>query len=310
MGLFVRAICCTFAIMKRNALKFILFVMLSMVPALAVCQNATRLMEYPEVPDRLTKPNLRADYMIEHLWDNVDLEKTVIADRQAFADAFTDYLSMFAVADVPEVEKAVAKFVNRIQKNSSNLQLLQDALEVLVYDPRSQYCSDDVYQIFGAELAKCKAVDAQRRRVIEQRVSALKNSRKGATVGGLTLRSGDRQVPIEDLTSDCIILIVNVEGNFDTNFLKIRLGADLATQRLVENGAVSIVSVYDKSMSSRSGDEPNWYVAEVSNVDGLFDTRIVPAVYVLDKARKIVTKFPTDEQLLTIMARLANTMGV
>ena len=224
--MFVRAICCTFAIMKRNALKFILFVMLSMVPALAVCQNATRLMEYPEVPDRLTKPNLRADYMIEHLWDNVDLEKTAIADRQAFVDAFTDYLSMFAVADVPEVEKAVAKFVNRIQKNSSNLQLLQDALEVLVYDPRSQYCSDDVYQIFGAELAKCKAVDAQRRRVIEQRVSALKNSRKGATVGGLTLRSGDRQVSIEDLTSDCIILIVNVEGNFDTNFLKIRLGAD------------------------------------------------------------------------------------
>lgn len=310
MGLFVRAICCTFAIMKRNALKFILFVMLSMVPALAVCQNATRLMEYPEVPDRLTKPNLRADYMIEHLWDNVDLEKTAIADRQAFVDAFTDYLSMFAVADVPEVEKAVAKFVNRIQKNSSNLQLLQDALEVLVYDPRSQYCSDDVYQIFGVELAKCKAVDAQRRRVIEQRVSALKSSRKGATVGGLTLRSGDRQVSIEDLTSDCIILIVNVEGNFDTNFLKIRLGADLATQRLVENGAVSIISVYDKSMSSRSGDEPNWYVAEVSNVDGLFDTRIVPAVYVLDKARKIVTKFPTDEQLLTIMARLANTMGV
>lgn len=308
--MFVRAICCTFAIMKRNALKFILFVMLSMVPALAVCQNATRLMEYPEVPDRLTKPNLRADYMIEHLWDNVDLEKTAIADRQAFVDAFTDYLSMFAVADVPEVEKAVAKFVNRIQKNSSNLQLLQDALEVLVYDPRSQYCSDDVYQIFGAELAKCKAVDAQRRRVIEQRVSALKNSRKGATVGGLQLRSGDRQVAIEDLTSDCIILIVNVEGNFDTNFLKIRLGADLATQRLVENGAVSIISVYDKSMSSRSGDEPNWYVAEVSNVDGLFDTRVVPAVYVLDKARKIVTKFPTDEQLLTIMARLANTMGV
>ncbi len=190
------------------------------------------------------------------------------------------------------------------------MQLLQDALEVLVYDPRSQYCSDDVYQIFGAELAKCKAVDAQRRRVIEQRVSALKNSRKGATVGGLTLRSGDRQVSIEDLTSDCIILIVNVEGNFDTNFLKIRLGADLATQRLVENGAVSIISVYDKSMSSRSGDEPNWYVAEVSNVDGLCDTRVVPAVYVRDKARKIVTKFPTDEQLLTIMARLANTMGV
>ena len=267
-------------------------------------------MEYPEVPDKLTKPNLRADYMVEHLWDKVDLEKTAITDRQAFVDAFTDYLSMFAVADVPEVEKAVAKFVNRIQKNSSNLQLLLDALEVLVYDPRSQYCSDDVYQIFGAELEKCKNVDAQRRRVIGQRVSALKNSRKGATVGGLTLRSGDRQVEIEDLTSDCIIMIVNVEGNFDTNFLKIRLSADLATQRLVEKGAVSIISVYDKSMSSRSGDEPNWYVAEVSNVDAMFDTRVVPAVYVLDKARKIVTKFPTDEQLLTIMARLANAMGV
>lgn len=281
-----------------------------MVSALAVCQNATRLMEYPEVPDRLTKPNLRADYMVEHLWDKVDLEKTAITDRQAFVDAFTDYLSMFAVADVPEVEKAVAKFVNRIQKNSSNLQLLLDALEVLVYDPRSQYCSDDVYQIFGAELEKCKNVDAQRRRVIGQRVSALKNSRKGATVGGLTLRSGDRQVEIEDLSSDCIILIVNVEGNFDTNFLKIRLSADLATQRLVEKGAVSIISVYDKSMSSRSGDEPNWYVAEVSNVDAMFDTRVVPAVYVLDKARKIVTKFPSDEQLLTIMARLANAMGV
>ena len=152
--------------MKRNALKLTLFVILSLLPLLAMSQNATRLMESPEVPDKLTKPNLRADYMVEHLWDKVDLEKTAITDRQAFVDAFTDYLSMFAVADVPEVEKAVAKFVNRIQKNSSNLQLLLDALEVLVYDPRSQYCSDDVYQIFGAELEKCKNVDAQRRRVI------------------------------------------------------------------------------------------------------------------------------------------------
>ena len=114
---------------------------------------------------------------------------------------------------------------------------------------------------------------------------------------------------VEAYAKEMLALGIHTVDSFDihTQIVDLRRSLDAVAK---EHGAVSIISVYDKSMSSRSGDEPNWYVAEVSNVDAMFDTRVVPAVYVLDKARKIVTKFPTDEQLLTIMARLANAMDV
>ena len=100
------------------------------------------LFEYPSVPDKLTKPAMRANFMVEHLWDKCDLEKTAVTDLAAFHNTFTDYLSFFALADKAVVEKSIKKYVERVAKNPTNLNLTVGMLHSDVLNLRSQYCSD------------------------------------------------------------------------------------------------------------------------------------------------------------------------
>ena len=99
------------------------------------------LFEYPSVPDKLTKPAMRANFMVEHLWDKCDLKKTAVTDLAAFHNTFTDYLSFFALADKAVVEKSIKKYVERVAKNPTNLNLTVGMLHSDVLNLRSQYCS-------------------------------------------------------------------------------------------------------------------------------------------------------------------------
>ena len=117
------------------------------------------LFEYPSVPDKLTKPAMRANFMVEHLWDKCDLEKTAVTDLAAFHNTFTDYLSFFALADKAVVEKSIKKYVERVAKNPTNLNLTVGMLHSDVLNLRSQYCSDEVYTMFADNIAAAKKVD-------------------------------------------------------------------------------------------------------------------------------------------------------
>ena len=110
-------------------------------PAAEPAAPAT-LFEYPSVPTS-SPTAMRANFMVEHLWDKCDLEKTAVTDLAAFHNTFTDYLSFFALADKAVVEKSIKKYVERVAKNPTNLNLTVGMLHSDVLNLRSQYCSDE-----------------------------------------------------------------------------------------------------------------------------------------------------------------------
>ena len=98
---------------------------------------------------------------------------------------------------------------------------------------------------------------------------------------------------------------INIDGNFDTSLYKLRLNTDIATNTLINSGVVTIVSLYSDKTVKRDGDSENWYKAEVHDMEGKFDMRVVPCVYVLDKDKKIIAKSPGVEQVLEMMAQMS-----
>ena len=128
------------------------------------------------VPDKLTKPAMRANFMVEHLWDKCDLEKTAVTDLAAFHNTFTDYLSFFALADKAVVEKSIKKYVERVAKNPTNLNLTVGMLHSDVLNLRSQYCSDEVYTMFADNIAAAKKVDKALKAKLQAQAAVLANS--------------------------------------------------------------------------------------------------------------------------------------
>lgn len=279
--------------------------------ALPFAGNAAEpLFEYPQVPDQLTKVNMRSNFMINRLWDECKLDKEVITNIESFRETFTDFLSFFPLADVDEVDKAVKKFVDKVAKNEANLRTVAGFLDSEVYNPMSQFCSDDVYLIFARHLIDNKKVDDGLKNVLQENAAKINNSRINSVFGDMPVSKGGAGAALHSLQSQYTVLIFNVDGDFDTSIYKLRLSTDVVTGRLIKNGAVNVVSIYSNRTKDKSGDDALWYTAMVPDMERVYDLRLQPSVYLLGADKKIIAKSPAIEQVLSLMAQLGNSLGV
>lgn len=279
--------------------------------ALPFAGNAAEpLFEYPQVPDQLTKVNMRSNFMINRLWDECKLDKEEITNIESFRETFTDFLSFFPLADVDEVDKAVKKFVDKVAKNEANLRTVAGFLDSEVYNPMSQFCSDDVYLIFARHLIDNKKVDDGLKNVLQENAAKINNSRINSVFGDMPVSKSGAGAALHSLQSQYTVLIFNVDGDFDTSIYKLRLSTDVVTGRLIKNGAVNVVSIYSNRTKDKSGDDALWYTAMVPDMERVYDLRLQPSVYLLGADKKIIAKSPAIEQVLSLMAQLGNSLGV
>ncbi len=297
----------------KNLLTAVVLVALSTMTAVADEANApASLFEYPTVPDKLTKPEMRANYMVEHLWDKCDLEKTSITDLEAFHNAFTDYLSFFAVADKAVVEKSIKKYVDRVVKNPANLNLTVGLLQSEVYNMLSQYCSDEVYGFFVNDIVAAKKAPKELKERLQRNANVLTSSAIGAQVADFPLRqSASNAASLYGLNAETTLLFFNVPDNIDCKIWKVRLNASLSAGELIKIGNLKIVSVYsvdNSEMDNLLASEPEgWEVANLHDAADKFDQRIRPTVYVLDKDKKITAKFVGIDDLLAAFDAVAQS---
>ena len=285
----------------------------SLAPAFAMADEAAApktLFEYPTVPDKLTKPTMRANYMVEHLWDKCDLEKTVITDIDAFHNTFTDYLSFFAVADRAVVEKSIKKFVERAVKNSDNMNLIYGMLQTDLYSLYSPYCSDEAYNIFATNIVASKKASKELKAKVKLNADILNNSAVGAQVADFPLRQSPSGVAsLYGLSANTTVLFFNADGNIDCKIWKVRLSASLSAAELIKSGNLRIVSIYPTNdVDDKLSTEPaDWEVACLDDANNTFDQRLAPTVYLLDKDKKITTKFVGIDDLLAAIDRVAQS---
>ncbi len=270
------------------------------------------LFEYPSVPDKLTKPEMRANYMVEHLWDKCDLEKTQVTDLEAFHDAFTDYLSFFAIADKSVVEKSIKKYVERVVKNPANLNLTVGLLQSEVYNLSGQYCSDEVYGFFVSNIVAAKKAPKDLKDWLQRNANTLSGSAIGAQVADFPLRqSASNAASLYGLTSETTLLFFNVPDNIDCKIWKVRLNASLSAGELIKINNLKIVSVYsvdNAEMDNLLASEPEgWEVANLPDSADKFDQRLRPTIYLLDKDKKITAKFVGIDDLLTAFDAVAQS---
>ena len=290
------------------------FISIADVVAMAlpfVGYGAEPLFEYPQIPDQLTKVNLRSNFMINSMWDDCKLDKETITNIESFRETFTDYISFFPLADVDEVDKSVKKFVDKVAKNEGNLNTVAGFIDTEIYNPMSQFCSDDMYLIFARHLLDNKKVDGNLKNKIEENVTKINNSRINSVFGDINLqKNGVDAGSLHSLQSQYTVLIFNVDGDFDTSIYKLRLSTDVATNNLIKSGAVNVVSVYSDRSQDRDGDADSWLTATVPGMERLYDMRILPCVYMLGADKKIIVKCPDIDQVLSLMAQLGNALGV
>lgn len=270
------------------------------------------LFEYPKVPDQLTKVNMRSNYMVLHLWDECPLDKEDITNVESFRETFSDFVSFFVLADYDEVEKGVKKFVDKVAKNKTNLNSVSGFVDTEIFAPQSRHWSDDVYTIFAKALLDNRKVDKNVKAMLETNLQMLANSKLDTQLGNLTfVKPRDGKATLYDLTSEYVFVFFN-DGSVDDSIYKLRLNTDVATNTLIKNGNISIVSVYSGTTpdAKLEGEPENWYVAKLDNMQQTYDMRVKPTLYILSKDKKILAKSPAVSQILGMTAQMKAALNL
>ncbi len=270
------------------------------------------LFEYPKVPDQLTKVNMRSNYMVLHLWDECPLDKEDITNVESFRETFSDFVSFFVLADYDEVEKGVKKFVDKVAKNKTNLNSVLGFVDTEIFAPQSRHWSDDVYTIFAKALLDNRKVDKNVKAMLETNLQMLANSKLDTQLGNLTfVKPRDGKATLYDLTSEYVFVFFN-DGSVDDSIYKLRLNTDVATNTLIKNGNISIVSVYSGTTpdAELEGEPENWYVAKLDNMQQTYDMRVKPTLYILSKDKKILAKSPAVSQILGMTAQMKAALNL
>lgn len=279
--------------MKRYFLTIIVC-----VAALCLWAQSATYFPYPVPPESLPLGRPRANYMVEHFWDNCHW-KTAYAAPAKMQSALEDFADMLPLAAPDTVRISTAKLIRESQKKPADFTALMRMAERTFNSDSATLFSDEVYLPFTEAASAFKKFTAEERAKYALQAQRIRSTSEGMTLPPLkaTGRSG-QPVMLNDTTSgaETYVIILEEPGDRDARFSRLKLSANIAAGRLIAGGVLKPILVYagkaDADWWKGTENLPDeWTVAEMPDAGEYFDLRMRPSLYMLDKDMTVVSKW-------------------
>ena len=111
-----------------------------------------------EIPSLITDNNLRAQFLLIHFWDNLNLKDTsFVANPMYIREPFSEYLNVLAVSDFNGAKESVLNLTKRVMVSPLNVvKYFLNIFEESLYDPSSIYKNEELYISIAEEAIKTK----------------------------------------------------------------------------------------------------------------------------------------------------------
>lgn len=275
-------------------MKRLLYSILILASAL-VAAKAENYFPYPEPPAHLVTLGERTNYLVEHFWDRCDL-KSAFSARAKLEGAFRDYVSFMPYAQADTVHMSIDALLEKMKKDPKHLLILGEIAEKTLYSDSAEVLSDELYLPFAKAVATNKKIPGASRARFEHQAKVLENTQVGATMADFVYETpaGDRQ-SFYSITTPYTLLFVNDPDCEDCALTRVRLAADYNTKQLIDDGRLTILSIYpdeatDEWRAEAAAYPANWKVGAWADTDEWVDLRFPPVLYFLDKDHKVMAK--------------------
>lgn len=100
----------------------------------------------PAIPPMLTAPELRADFLVKHYWDNVNFADTnYIHHPEVTEQAWADYCDILNHVPLETAQQAIQKTIERTNVNKKVFTYITDLADKYLYDPNSPMRNEEFY---------------------------------------------------------------------------------------------------------------------------------------------------------------------
>ena len=248
----------------------------------------------PQIPDSLTRPESRAAWLLEHLWDDFDFDDCeAFQDETAVGERLSTYIALMPHADEAARRAAPAALVAKARTLCARTELKR-YLEGYLLDRESPVADERLYILFADAMLEADYPEASVTELL-RRLAAL--GAEGSQAPDFPLAvSGRGEMLFSEARGGCLtLLLFHDPGCDECARLEDALRASARVGALVSAGELRVVAVREdngtdaKKIASRI--PPEWTDASTrADVGSLYAVPGMPTLYLIAPDGTILRK--------------------
>lgn len=272
---------------------------------------------YPEIPMTLRTPEVRKDYLLRNYWSAFDFYDTTLLNNKEVAEqGFVNFIALLADNGTSEeLERAsMADFCKRMTASAEAKKVFIPMSKNYLFHADSPMYNEALYACFLHEMLHfTKPGDAERMR-IEFLLKLIERNRPGEAATDFTFYTPDgKGHSLKNYThkgNRLLLLFYDPECTQCHKTLE-KMKADTWLAAAIKAGTLDVLAIYTE------GDEKIWRDAlpqmphewmtgnDRSQIKdkSLYDLKAMPAIYLLDKQKRVMLKDATYDKVKSTLTR-------
>lgn len=269
---------------------------------------SARTLPLPAVPSTLRTPAERADYLVMHFWDSLDVADALVPDTMALN--FANFLSVMPVVSSDSVRAEAAAAAARAVRRSDDLAaLFSQTAEDYLFAGASPMRDEALYVMFLRAMIDADFPDRLRSEwMLDMTVKNMPGTQ--ASDFAFTDRAG-RTGRLSDYAGRPVVLLFYDPACDVCHRFAAELAADIMLSIRVEQGRAAVLAVAPGDLAEWRSTRPSFPEAWTDacdngaiDEDGSYLFATFPSLYLIDAAGKVVLKDTTPRQLLPVLSTL------
>ncbi len=271
---------------------------------------------FPAIPELLTSPDERRDYLLTHYWEQFDFaDTTLVNNRDVTEQGFVNFIALLNEGGVTKrlARESLENWCGGFMTEAHARKVLMRMADDYLYNPNSPFYNEALYRLYLEALLKKLPADDVRRSTFDFRLKLLKRNNVGqkATDFVYYLSDGSRHtLAATPVKNDRLLLMFYDPECESCHEVLLQMAADTALAEAVRAGKLSVLAVYtegnDAAWRKALPDMPEgWMVGtdrEAVKTGALYDLKAMPSLYLLDGSKTVLLKDAAYEKIRTTLA--------
>ena len=262
----------------------------------------------PTIPEQITSPDQRADYLALHYWDNLDMADIATVESEATQLAFANFVSILPYTE--QRSKAFAELWTKSYPHSDTFYHMLNLAELYIYDVSSPLRNEEYYIEALEAITTLSNISEVDKSAATSQLELLKRNRIGEVAADFLFvdKQGEEHT-LSEYRTDYVLLLFASADCEDCKRLKRDIDANTRLWMMLRRGTLTVVAI------TITEDETAWQATTVPDrwVEGwdksqllestqLYDLTTKPRLYLLNKEHKVLLKNTTPTQVDTYIS--------
>ncbi|MDR2147459.1 MAG: DUF5106 domain-containing protein [Tannerella sp.] len=262
----------------------------------------------PKIPDKITGPSQRANYLAIHYWDNFNfLDSVKLKQNRLLERSFVDFIDLLSITSKDTIDLAIQTLMKKAEIDPDMIITLAILSEKYLYEPDSPFADDEKYIPFMRYMINSQKVAPENKIRPRFMLEYASKNRKGEQADDFiyTLVNGDT-ASLYAIDADYTLMFFKNPTCEECNKMTRKLMFSSAIDDLAKQGKLKILTIYllddvEEWKNHASSVLHSWIYARDAEqkiqAEGLYNIKRYPTLYLLDRDKKVLLKDTDFEHL-------------